>query len=232
MEEMMLRAAKMAVAVRIELGRAKPDPAAKYYTYTLMLRNNKFYVGSTDNIYLRLLEHCLMTPASASWVKEWGPPTRLLDVIRKSRGDTEKYKTLEMMSMFSYENVRGAQYCRVDMRRPPIELEHFERQTSGPLEYLTVQEVADIWRCVQTMTSDLRRSENMHQTMMIQQQQPVGTTYVDDGGGGGGSDAHDVDAGRRRLQRRLVNIGKTQQLTITEEHQEEEDGDDDDDDSK
>lgn len=97
MEPMLLQSARLALAIRKEYARVKRDQVAKYYTYVLQLQEGKFYVGNTDNIYTRLLDHKLMTPSSSLWVKQHGPVQRVLEISRKSGKNDEHYKTLQYM---------------------------------------------------------------------------------------------------------------------------------------
>lgn len=157
---MLLRSAKLAVAVRCEYTRIKSNPQAKYFTYTILLQDNRLYVGATDNLYLRLLEHCLMSSASACFVKEYGPPIRLVEVVRDSTLHDERYKTLEYMSLFGWQNVRGSHYCRLEMRNPPADLKEFCRDRND-FQYLTPLELEDTWRAVKGMAQDMRRAEDM-----------------------------------------------------------------------
>jgi hypothetical protein len=141
MEAMLLRSAQLSLAIRREYARVKKDPTAKYYTYVLQLQDNAFYVGNTDNIYTRLLDHTLMTPSSSLWVKHHGPVQRVLEICRNSSKDDEHYKTLHYMDMFGWENVRGSSYCRVQMFAPPDALATFSRAKEGEFEYLTREEI-------------------------------------------------------------------------------------------
>jgi predicted GIY-YIG superfamily endonuclease len=157
---MLLRSARLAVAVRCEYTRIKRNPQAKYFTYTILLQDNRLYVGATDNLYLRLLEHCLMSSASACFVKEHGPPLRLVEVVRDSTLQDERYKTLEYMSLFGWQNVRGSHYCRMEMRNPPADLKEFRRDRND-FQYMTPLELEDTWRAVKGMAQDMRRAEDM-----------------------------------------------------------------------
>lgn len=118
-EKMLLDAARLNLRIRREYARIKRDPAARYYTYVLLLQRGKLYCGSSDNIFMRLLDHTLGTPSAALWVKEHGPIERVVEITRNCSREDEHYKTLEYMSLFGWENVRGAGWCKLDMHRPP-----------------------------------------------------------------------------------------------------------------
>lgn len=97
LEPMLLQSARLAVSIRRAYAKVKRDPAARYYTYVLLLQNNKMYVGVTDNIYNRLLDHCLMSASSSIWVRQHGPVQRVIEIARDCARDDEAYKTLEYM---------------------------------------------------------------------------------------------------------------------------------------
>jgi hypothetical protein len=148
MEPMLLQSARLSLAIRREYARVKKDPAAKYYTYVLLLQEGKFYVGNTDNIYQRLLDHKLMTPSSSLWVKHHGPVERVVEVARNSAKDDELYKTLQYMSQFGWQNVRGSSYCKVQMFSPPDALKTFSRARDGEFEYLTRDEIEGVLEAI------------------------------------------------------------------------------------
>lgn len=160
MERMLLDAARLNVRIRQEYARLKRDPAARYYTYVLLLQRGKLYCGSSDNIFTRLLDHTLGTPSAALWVREHGPIQRVVEISRNCARDDETYKTLEYMSMFGWENVRGAGWCKVDMHKPPTALDSFARDPVRPMEYMTRRDVEAVWTQVQGMARELSSSSD------------------------------------------------------------------------
>lgn len=97
LEPLLLQSAQLSVSIRRAYARLKRDPGARYYTYVLLLNENKMYVGSTDNIYRRLLDHCQMGKSSSVWVREHGPVRRVVEISRNCGRDDEAYKTFEYM---------------------------------------------------------------------------------------------------------------------------------------
>lgn len=91
---------------------------ARFFTYVLLLQDGKLYVGSTDNIYTRLYDHFTGADTSAVWVKEHGPPLRVVEIIQYSEPNDENYKFCEYANKFGFENVRGGPYCRIVLREP------------------------------------------------------------------------------------------------------------------
>jgi len=144
LEPLLLQSARLAVSIRRTYAKVKRDPAARYYTYVLLLQNNKLYVGNTDNIYNRLLDHCQMSASSSVWVRQHGPVRRVVEISRDCCRDDELYKTLEYMEMFGWQNVRGASYCRPTMRAPPAALADFRRDCSRRFDYLTRKEIDEV----------------------------------------------------------------------------------------
>lgn len=144
LESMLMLNARLSVNIRRAYSRLKRDQGARYFTYVLLLQNNKMYVGSTDNIYNRLLDHCQMSKSSSVWVREHGPVRRVVEVSRDCDRDDETYKTLEYMHLFGWTNVRGAGYCRSAMRAPPPQLADFTRDQARKFDYLTRKEIDEV----------------------------------------------------------------------------------------
>ena len=114
-------------AVKVRRAYAKRGRAYnhKFFTYALLLQDDNVYVGTTNNIYARLLEHDLMSPSSSLWVREHGPVKRVLEITVDAPPDAEAERTLHFMNMFGWRHVRGAGWCRVRMLSPPAALEKY-----------------------------------------------------------------------------------------------------------
>jgi hypothetical protein len=144
LEALLLQSARLNVDVRRHFARLKRDPRVRYYTYVLLLQDNKLYVGNTNNIYNRLVDHCLMGDSSSVWVRRHGPVKRVVEVMRDCEREDEHYKTMEYMDLFGWQNVRGASYCRPTMRQPPAVLREFRRDPDKRFDYLTRAEIDEI----------------------------------------------------------------------------------------
>lgn len=156
-EELALESAKILIQMRKKLKSEQSDPSAKYYyTYVLLLQNEAVYVGSTNSLYIRLMEHLCDSERSSQWVRMHGPVIRVLEVIKNSKADDECYKTLEYMTLFGWQSVRGANWCKIDLRGPPSALAKFERNRAD-FEYLTREEIDDAIR----IARDLAESEEL-----------------------------------------------------------------------
>lgn len=143
-----------AAQLRADIGRAmaaaKTDRSARFFTYVLLLQHGRLYVGSTDNPYMRLADHWDGGAAAAVWVREWGPPVRVVEMSRNARADDETYKVLEYADKFGWDNVRGGPWCRSSMSRAPST--PFERDDRR-FEYLTRAEIDALLVGVQRVRS-------------------------------------------------------------------------------
>jgi hypothetical protein len=151
LEALLLQSAKVNVSIRRQLGRLRRDPRTKYYTYVLLLQDNKMYVGNTNNIYNRLVDHCLMGENSSVWVRRHGPVKRVVEIARDCDLEDEHYKTMEYMDLFGWQNVRGAAYCRPTMRQPPAPLKTFAKNPAKRMQYLTRAEIDDVVQVVRDL---------------------------------------------------------------------------------
>jgi hypothetical protein len=80
--------------------------------YILKLTNNKWYVGKSDTIDRRLLQHS--TGVGSEWTKRY-PPIDIVTVYGEtSPFDEDKY-TKELMAQYGMDNVRGGSYCQIEL---------------------------------------------------------------------------------------------------------------------
>lgn len=150
---LLLQQARLSLQIRQEFLALKKHADSRYFAYVLQLQNGKFYVGITDNIYQRLLDHKMRSPSAAVWVREHGPVTRVVQIIRNAPPDAETLLTLEFMDMFGYENVRGAGWCKLEMPNPPAALATFVREPRQ-FEFMTREEIDAACREVSKLESD------------------------------------------------------------------------------
>ena len=81
-------------------------------TYALQLENGKYYVGKTWNLNLRWAQH--QQSKGARWTQLHKP----ISIMEVWEGDIEKKLTLSLMREFGWENVRGAGYCALSIKKP------------------------------------------------------------------------------------------------------------------
>jgi len=77
--------------------------------YILKLENNKYYVGKTDNLEKRKLEHD--NGLASSWTKKYKPISFEKIIPNVSPYDEDKY-TIEYMGIYGINNVRGGIYVK------------------------------------------------------------------------------------------------------------------------
>ena len=119
----------MSVLIRKEYaknGKTYNCSTNKYFTYALLLDDNKIYVGATDNIYQRLLTHFELADGSSKFVKANGPVKRILEITYDSPQGAENERTMEYMDIWGFQNVRGGYYSRLEINKPDA-LHFFER---------------------------------------------------------------------------------------------------------
>lgn len=150
--DMMLlyESALVAAAVRDMYKRIKSHQDARFFTYVLLLQQGKIYVGSTDNIYSRLADHFSCSPSSALWVREYGPPIRVIEVIKNCCAEDEQYKFTEYADKFGFENVRGGGCCRLVISNEPPSVKNFQRRRDD-FEYMSRAEIDDIMHKVKNI---------------------------------------------------------------------------------
>ena len=152
--KVLLDSASANVRVRQEYRKRKRRYETKFFTYALLLDDGKIYVGDTNNIYQRLLEHMTLSASSAMWVREHGPVRRVLEITFDAQEDAEEERTLDYMTMFGWENVRGSGWCRKRMLGPPAKLESHAR---GEMKHSFVSRkgIDDIVREVERLAEEL-----------------------------------------------------------------------------
>lgn len=149
--ELLYTCADNSLAMRHMYSCIKEHTQAKFYTYVLLLQQGKLYVGSTDNIFSRLIDHFTCSPYSALWVKEYGPPVRIVEICTHCSPQDEQYKYTEYADKFGYENVRGGGCCKLMMTHEPPSVTNFEKRDDATFTYLSRQDINDILFRVKTL---------------------------------------------------------------------------------
>jgi hypothetical protein len=114
-----------------------PSNSAKFFVYVLSLQNGKFYIGASDNIYTRLMDHELQSPSSSCWVRQEGPVARVVDIIENCDESVERNLTLYYMLLFGAHNVRGSYWSKPALMHAPHDLAAFDRACVVGLKYLS-----------------------------------------------------------------------------------------------
>lgn len=87
--------------------------------YVLLLEQDKIYVGYSERpVGARFIEH--FTKNGSRWTTTYRP----LQVLKIAEGgrDEENEMTLRMMDKYGWWNVRGGNWCRVEMDACPAAL--------------------------------------------------------------------------------------------------------------
>jgi predicted GIY-YIG superfamily endonuclease len=103
---------------------------ATNYIYVLKLRDNKFYVGKTDNVLRRCQEHANGTGSGSDWTKRFG----VIDLIECSEEKSvfdEDNKTKQLMMKYGFDNVRGGSYSKFELT--PEELIFLKKEFAGAM---------------------------------------------------------------------------------------------------
>ena len=86
--------------------------------YILLLKDSKFYVGYTEQLLHRILQH--FTDNGSQFTLKY-KPLKLLQVMEGDQ-QLENSITLQLMLIFGFENVRGGKWCQLELINEPIEL--------------------------------------------------------------------------------------------------------------
>ncbi len=87
----------------------------KYYIYVLRLVDDRYYVGRTGNILRRIEEH--FTGCGSLYTMTY-KPIKVIEVTEELKSEDERNKTLEIMSKYGWEKVRGAGWCSLEIKKP------------------------------------------------------------------------------------------------------------------
>lgn len=82
------------------------------YIYVLKLEYNKYYIGKTNNPKFRLEEH--FKSYGSAWTHKYTPIKVIKTIPNCSDFDEDKY-TLEYMSKYGIDNVRGGSFTELDL---------------------------------------------------------------------------------------------------------------------
>jgi predicted GIY-YIG superfamily endonuclease len=82
------------------------------FIYILKLKNNKYYIGKTQNVENRYEQH--LNGNGSSWTKKYKPISIIKQIKSTSQFDEDKY-VKEYMSKYGIENVRGGTYSSIEL---------------------------------------------------------------------------------------------------------------------
>ena len=84
--------------------------------YVLELENGKYYVGYSLLYKHRIQKH--FDGDGSSWTR-LHKPVKVVEILEGTK-DTEREVTLRYMRTHGWENVRGAGYTAIDIRKPNL----------------------------------------------------------------------------------------------------------------
>ena len=86
--------------------------------YILKLQDEKYYVGKTDNLDVRIKQH--FDGCGCAWTNKY-PPTEVIEKIENCDNFDEDKITKQYMARYGIENVRGASYSQIELNVDIIE---------------------------------------------------------------------------------------------------------------
>ena len=89
--------------------------------YVLELEEDKYYIGQTKDVNLRFEQH-LKGKLSSEWTKKY-KPLRIIEIITTNFTkiseaiSLENSITVKYMRKYGWENVRGGDYCTLNIEK-------------------------------------------------------------------------------------------------------------------
>lgn len=80
------------------------------YIYTLLLENNKYYIGKTNNPDIRLDNH--FNSFGSNWTNKY-KPLHVIEILNNCDDYDEDKYTLKYMAEYGINNVRGGSFCQI-----------------------------------------------------------------------------------------------------------------------
>ncbi len=103
------------------------------FIYILELQNNKYYVGKTNNINIRIEEH--FTNNGSQWTQKY-KPINILEVIPDFDDFDEDKYVLKMMNEKGIKNVRGGSFSQINLSNDNISFISRMLETSNDKCYI------------------------------------------------------------------------------------------------
>ena len=107
--------------------------------YCLKLKEDKYYIGKTVNMCVRLNQH--LTGKGALWTEKY-KPIDILFVIKEFNYNDEFMYTLFMMKIFGIDNIRGfsGKYCSLEFD-PIFKASLIEKLNETNIEKLSIDPI-------------------------------------------------------------------------------------------
>lgn len=94
--------------------------------YVLKLQQNKFYIGSSDNVYKRITDH--FHGKGSQWTKKY-IPIDIIEVIPECDIYDEDKITKKYMFKYGIDNVRGGSYVTINLNNNILKVLYNEYYT-------------------------------------------------------------------------------------------------------
>jgi hypothetical protein len=82
------------------------------FIYVLKLKENKFYIGKTNNPSFRLQDHT--NGNGSTWTTKYNP-IKLMELVPNCDAFDEDKYTLKYMELVGIDNVRGGSFCQINL---------------------------------------------------------------------------------------------------------------------
>ena len=114
----------------------------KNYIYVLKLIDDRYYIGRTSNIIIRLEQH--FTNNGSIYTKMYNP-LNVIEIEEELTKDAEKNKTLFYMEKYGFEKVRGYAWCSIELKKNPCIKNKKIIKLENKIEYIIDEELENLY---------------------------------------------------------------------------------------
>ena len=114
----------------------------KNYIYVLKLIDDRYYIGRTSNIIIRLEQH--FTNNGSIYTKMYNP-LNVIEIEEELTKDAEKNKTLFYMEKYGFEKVRGYTWCSIELKKNPCIKNKKIIKLENKIEYIIDEELENLY---------------------------------------------------------------------------------------
>ena len=116
----------------------------KYYIYVLQLVDDRYYIGRTGNILRRIEDH--FTGVGSIYTIKY-KPIKVIEVTEELSKQDERNKTLEVMSKYGWQKVRGACWCSLEINKPKEKYNVYNNKCYDIIFTDTDFEIIQLYNC-------------------------------------------------------------------------------------
>jgi len=114
----------------------------KNYIYVLRLIEDRYYIGRTSNILIRIEQH--FKGEGSIYTKEY-KPIKVIEINEEETKYDEETKTIEYMERYGWEKVRGAQWCSIVIKKPKFKNKKRKIKNKGIVFYIEDDEIRNLY---------------------------------------------------------------------------------------